>query len=82
MIDASKKTTSKLTTKSGDYALDWDTYYDHDIINEFLDALADTHDFVETVSIGKSHEGRDIKVLKVGRAPEGAPNVWIEAGRH
>jgi carboxypeptidase A4 len=68
--------------KTADYELNWDDYYDHAVINAFLDEMARTHDFVETVSIGKSYEGRDMKVLKIMKAGEGAPNVWIEAGIH
>jgi hypothetical protein len=80
MIDNSKKTTFKLSEKIGDYELDWDKYYDHHVINDFLDALAKEYDFVETLTIGKSYEGKDMKVVKIGRAGEGAPNIWIEAG--
>jgi len=39
-------------------------------------------DFVKVVNIGKSHEGRDMKVLQITKAGEGKPNIWIEAGIH
>lgn len=35
-------------------------------INAFLDFLADKYPFVNAVNIGKTHEGRDIKVIQVG----------------
>ena len=34
------------------------------------------------MSIGKSHEGRDMRVIQIAKAGPGAPNVWIEAGIH
>ena len=37
---------------------------------------------MSTVSIGKSHEGRDMRVLQITKAGPGKPNVWIEAGIH
>ena len=37
---------------------------------------------MNTVSIGKSHEGRDMRVIQIAKAGPGAPNVWIEAGIH
>jgi len=64
------------------YDLDWDDYYDHDTLNQFLDALAEANDFAEVISIGQSYEGRDMKVLAVTKAGPGAPNVWLEAGIH
>ena len=50
-------------------------------INEFLDETAAANsDFIKTVSIGKSYEGRDMKVIEITKAGEGKPNVWIEGG--
>lgn len=61
------------------YNMDWTSYHNHDDINEFLDELAATYDFVNVVSIGSSYEGRDMKVIEIGN---GDANVWIEAGIH
>ena len=41
------------------YDLDWDDYYQHDVINSFLEELASLNDFAEVVTIGQSYEGRD-----------------------
>ena len=41
---------------------------------------ADDNDGVETVIIGQSYEGRDMTVLQINRAGDGAPTVWVEAG--
>jgi len=64
------------------YDLDWNDYYDHDTLNQFLEALAEANDFADVISIGQSYEGRDMKVLAVTKAGPGAPNVWLEAGIH
>ena len=53
-----------------------------DQLNAYIDDLATQFDFVNTVSIGKSHEGRDMRVIQIAKAGPGAPNVWIEAGIH
>lgn len=66
--------------KNPRYALDWDDYYDHDTILEFLDALAAQYEWVNSVSIGKSYEGRDQRVIQITKAGPGAPNAWFEAG--
>merc|ERR1719391_1426220 len=65
-----------------DYDLDWDDYYDHDTLNQFLDALAAANDFADVINIGKSYEGRDMNVLAITKAGPGAPNVWLESGIH
>jgi len=79
-VEASRPKTAK-KGKSG-YTLDWDDYYSHDVLNEFLQALADANDFAEVINIGKSYEGRDMNVLAVKKAGPGAPNVFLEAGIH
>jgi len=79
--EATRGQGGKVKTNSG-YTLDWDDYYDHDTINEFLDALAAANDFANVINIGKSYEGRDMNVLALTKAGPGAPNVWLEAGIH
>ncbi len=60
----------------------WDDYQNYETINGYLDELAKKHlDFVRVVNIGPSFEGRQMKVLRVGKAGERAPNVWIEGGK-
>ncbi len=49
-------------------------------INAYLDELASTYPFVNSVSIGETYEGRDMRVLQIMKAGEGKPNVFIEAG--
>ena len=45
-----------------------------------MDQLAAEHEFVETVSIGKTYENRDMRVLQILKAGEGKANVFFEAG--
>ena len=52
-------------------------------INEFLDDTAAANsEFIKVVSIGKSYEGREMKVIEIRKAGPGKPNVWIEAGKN
>ena len=60
---------------------DWKDYYRHDDINRFIDELASTNsDFINTVSIGKTVEDRDMRVIQITKAGSDAPIAWIEAG--
>ncbi len=80
-VEALHEMNSKKSHRSGQY--DWEDYYSHDDINTFIDELASTNsDWVSTVSIGKSYEGRDMRVIKIEKAGPGAPIAWIEAGIH
>jgi len=77
-------TSQKMNSLGKNYQgkISFDTYYSHDELNAYIDDLAAQNDFLNTVSIGKSHEGRDMRVLQIAKAGAGAPNVWIEAGIH
>merc|ERR1719468_742872 len=79
---ALKKNKKKNKMVKKDYDLDWDDYYDHDTLNQFLDALAGSNDWADIINIGKSYEGRDMNVLAITKAGPGAPSVWLEAGIH
>jgi len=69
-----------LSRKSG---YDWEDYYGHDAINTFIDGLgAANSDWVNTISIGSTHEGRDMRVIQITKAGPSAPTAWIEAGIH
>ena len=62
---------------------DWKDYHSHNAINSFIDNLAATNaGWVSTTSIGTTHEGRDMRVIKIEKAGAKAPIVWIEAGIH
>jgi len=64
------------------YSMNWDDYHQIDVINEFIEALADNNDFARIINIGQSYEGRDMKVLAIEKAGAEAPSVWLEAGIH
>jgi murein tripeptide amidase MpaA len=64
------------------YAMNWDDYQRHDVLNEFIEALADANDFASIINIGQSYEGRDMKVLAITKAGPGAPNIFLESGIH
>ena len=52
-------------------------------MNAYIEDLAAQNaDFLSVTSIGKSVEGRDMRVLHITKAGPGKPNVWIEAGIH
>merc|ERR1712021_264356 len=64
------------------YTLNWDDYYDHEYLNEFIESLAADNEFASIIDIGQSYEGRDMKVLAIEKAPAGSPSVFLEAGIH
>jgi len=77
------ETPDTLKNQIGAKKLDWDDYYSLDVINEFLeDTAAANSEFINVVSIGKSYEGREMKVIEIRKAGDGKPNVWLEAGIH
>jgi len=80
-VDSQKPKKNKMAEEKK-YTLDWTDYYSHDVLNEFLDSLAADNDFAEVINIGQSYEGRDMNVLAIRKAGEGAPSVFLEAGIH
>ncbi|XP_059087281.1 carboxypeptidase B-like [Tigriopus californicus] len=82
-IDEASKTNSKKEhNPESRYQLDWEDYYQFDVITDFIEELAQTYDYVSTQSIGKSFEGRDTKILSITKAAPGAPIIWLETGMH
>merc|ERR1712212_1200530 len=75
---------SNISTKSEGkrYAMNWDDYQRHDVLNEFIESIADANDFASIIPIGQSYEGRDMKVLAITKAGPGAPSVFLESGIH
>merc|ERR1711963_460161 len=66
-----------------DGKINFDQYYSHDDLNAYIEDLAAQNaDFLSVTPIGKSVEGRDMKVLHITEAGPGKPNIWIEAGIH
>ena len=71
----------KKSTQKSSY--DWYGYYSHLHINDFIDGLACANPgWVKTVSIGRTYEDRDMRVIEINKAGPEAPIAWIEAGIH
>merc|ERR1712168_890471 len=82
LIQDTKPSPKSGKTAGKRYTMDWDDYHELDVLNEFIESLADTNDFASIIPIGKSYEGREMKVLAITKAGPGAPNIWLEAGIH
>jgi len=78
----SERSERRLERTGANYTMDWDDYHPHEVLNEFIQALADVNDFAKIIDIGKSYEGRQMNVLAIEKAGPGAPSIWLEAGIH
>jgi len=65
---------------------DFRNYYATKYQHAHLDALASRHpDKAETFSIGKSYEGRDLKVIRISNnlaSSDNKPMIWVDGGIH
>jgi len=59
--------------------MSWSKYHRYDTISKFIDCLGDTYNDVRIHHIGRSSEGRNMKVVEVGR---GHRRIWIDGGIH
>jgi len=65
------------------HSMTWTDYHPLEDMYSYLDYLENEFDFVTTESIGKTTEGRDMRVAKVCRGGCGnKPAVWIDGGIH
>ncbi|CAB0044857.1 unnamed protein product [Trichogramma brassicae] len=65
------------------HRMEWDSYHRLEDIHEYMDYLANTYPQVCSVmSIGKSVQGRDLKVIRISRGLANAPALWIDGGIH
>ncbi|KAG6445097.1 hypothetical protein O3G_MSEX003748 [Manduca sexta] len=63
--------------------MDWKKYHRLNVIYSFLDELERDYPAICTVSIiGKSVEGRDIKMLKISNSDARNTGVWLDASIH
>ena len=58
----------------------FEDYMTYSEIGEYLSALSDQLDWVESFSIGSTFEGREMWTLSVTKAGEGAQNILVEGG--
>ena len=66
------------------HRMTWDSYHKNEDIDGYLEYLAKRYsDIVSLEDIGKSYEGRVMKVLKVCKGGCGnKPALWIDGGIH
>ncbi|CAG4956802.1 unnamed protein product [Parnassius apollo] len=75
-------TQTKLSTRKVRF-MDWKKYHKLNIIYDFLDELERDFPAICTVSvIGKSVEGRSIKMLKISNSDASNSPVWLDASIH
>ncbi|XP_013199901.1 carboxypeptidase B-like [Amyelois transitella] len=83
--DASIKT-SRIAAKRSGRSISWDTYYNHDEINEYLDQLGEEYpDLVTVINAGLSYEGRQIKYVRISTTRfenQQKPVIIIDAAVH
>ena len=71
LIEETRPSKERKFARSGaNYTMDWDDYHPHEVLNEFIEALADANDFGRIIDIGLSHEGRAMKVLALEKVRE------------
>ncbi|KDR21621.1 Carboxypeptidase B [Zootermopsis nevadensis] len=68
----------------GGHRLTWRRYHRYKDIDSYIEYLAITYpDICQTEVIGKSSQGRDLKLLKVSTGGDGnKPAIWIDGGLH
>lgn len=59
--------------------MSWSKYHSYATISSFIDCLGEQYSEAKVHSIGHSTEGREIKVVEVGR---GARKIWVDGGIH
>nr|UPI76685.1 M14 metal carboxypeptidase 8 [Antheraea yamamai] len=65
------------------HKMDWKNYHRLDVIYAFLDALAKEYPYLCSVHvIGRSVEGRDIKMLKISNGDPENSGVWLDGSIH
>ncbi|KAJ2945706.1 hypothetical protein O0L34_g548 [Tuta absoluta] len=65
------------------WILDWNDYYTYDIIYKWMDDIEKLYPATCTVSvIGKSVEGRPIKMLKISNSNASNCGIWLDGCMH
>ena len=63
--------------------MNWKSYQGFDVINDWLDCLAINFGHkVQVTEIGRSFEGRPLKVVRIGDGNRNKPAVFIDGGIH
>jgi len=84
LIENSKAEFERRTVfKRGSTPFTIDQYHNTQEINDWIDSLATTYPSIaSTFSIGKSHEGRDMRMIKIGAAGTNKKGFWIDSTIH
>ncbi|XP_063365813.1 carboxypeptidase B-like [Cydia amplana] len=73
----------ELENQSPCECMNWNTYHGLRTIYSFMDKLAETHPYLcNTFVIGKTCEGRDIKLLRISNSNPDNKGVWLDGGIH
>jgi len=63
--------------------MEWTSYQRVNTIHTFIDEIAaEFPTYANVFSIGRSTQGRDMKVIKVGSLGVNKPSIWVDAGIH
>lgn len=57
-------------------------YHTYEDMIDFVEEMAKKHDFVTIEELGKTFEGRDMKLMKIDKPGKDKTVIWIEAGIH
>ncbi|XP_072014985.1 carboxypeptidase B-like [Amphiura filiformis] len=80
LIDEEVK--SKVNAEAGSN-LNYTLYNDYDTIQAWIDKIVSDYPHIASKEVlGKSHEGRDIHTLKLGKAGENKPIIFYNGGTH
>merc|ERR1711970_322120 len=83
LINLERAQSGKGKKVSADHDMTWTDYHSLEDMYSFLDYLETTYDFVTTQSVGKSYEGREMRLAKICKGECGSkPAVWIDGGIH
>ncbi len=87
MLDERRTAANDCKAKGSSYTgnMSFNAYHGAEVFHEYFDYLASTYDHVSTFSIGRSYEGRDMKILQIcknGPCGSSRYGMWIDAGIH
>lgn len=59
------------------------TYARFDAVNSWLEGMASQYSTIASIqSIGETYQGRNMKIIKIGRPGSNKPAMWIDSGIH
>ncbi|KAI8034034.1 hypothetical protein M5D96_013194, partial [Drosophila gunungcola] len=82
-IEATSMAHGSRTKKSARSSMHWKDYHDLDTIYSFMREIRSKFpNIVRLYTIGKTEQGRDLKVLRISENPRENKKVWIDGGIH